>query len=210
MAPLQQPGNIKWYDSLESTNSTLREGASALDNLSVVAARSQSAGRGQGSHSWFSSPGKNLTCSILYRYGELGGLAVSENILITCVTTLGLLDYLRSRGVEARIKWPNDIWVGGRKICGILIENVLDSKEVRYSVVGVGLNLNETLWPADIPNPVSLTDLTGLAYEPERELPALLETIRRRQGLLATSDGRKSLQEEFGKYVFRLREEPLP
>lgn len=178
------------------------------DNLSIIAARGQTAGRGQGDHRWHSTPGQNLTFSILYRFEGPYRLAASDALLITQVTTLALRDYLLGHGVEARIKWPNDIWVGDRKICGILIENILEGASILAGIVGIGLNLNETDWPADLPNPVSLRELTGRSYEPEIELRVLQDGLRRRFGQLADADGRTSLQEEFGKYMFRLREEP--
>ena len=74
--------------------------------------------------------------------------------------------------------------------------------------MGIGLNLNETGWPAELPNPVSLTELTGKRYRLQSELKRLQKAICRRFDLLATPDGRKSLQEEFGKYMFRLPEAP--
>ena len=208
MEPSDGRPHILWLEAADSTNSELRRHPEGLDNLSIVAAREQSAGRGQGSHSWHSTPGQNLTFSILYRYDGPCALNATEAILITQVTTLALRDYLLERGVEARIKWPNDIWVGERKICGILIENTLEGTRIRESIVGIGLNLNETDWPGDLPNPVSLRELTGQTYVPEDELTALYKEIRRRFGQLASPDGRKSLQEEFGKYMFRLHEEP--
>lgn len=201
MAPSHTRGRIKWMKDTDSTNSELRRHISELDNLSVIAAASQSAGRGQGAHSWFSSPGANLTFSILYEHNALDA---SDAILVTCVTTLGIRDYLMSRGVETRIKWPNDIWAGDRKICGILIENILEGRSVMRSIVGVGLNLNETDWPSDLPNPVSLKELTGEDYNPETELETLTEAICRRFGQMATKDGRLGLQEEFEKFMFRL------
>ena len=133
-------------------------------------------------------------------------LPAREMIAITCATTLGIRDYLLSHGIEARIKWPNDIWVGDKKICGILIENILDGTGIGASIIGIGLNLNETGWPADLPNPVSLSELTGKRYDCREELEALAEKIRRRFSLAESRDGRENLQEEFGKYVFRLPE----
>ena len=208
MEPYEGKAQILWLETADSTNHVLRERMAELDNLSVIAAREQTAGRGQGTHTWFSTPGENLTFSILYRFGAVGTLAASDALLITPVTTLALRDSLLGHGVQARIKWPNDIWVEERKICGILIENILEGGLVRESIVGIGLNVNETGWPAELPNPVSLRELTGRRYSPEKELPALHKEICRRFGMLASPDGRKSLQEEFGKYMFRLREEP--
>lgn len=204
MEPSDACVHILWLETADSTNSELRRRIAGLDNLSIVATREQTAGRGQGTHTWFSTPGKNLTFSILYRFRGEFALAASDAILITQVTTLALRDYLLGHGVRARIKWPNDIWVEDRKICGILIENTLEGGMVRESIVGIGLNLNETGWPPELPNPVSLRELTGREYAPDVELTALEKEIRRRFGLLASPDGRCSLQEEFGKYVFRL------
>lgn len=201
MAPSHTRGRIKWLKGTDSTNSELRRHISELDNLSIIASFSQSAGRGQGSHSWFSSPGANLTFSILYNHT---GLDASEAILVTCVTTLGIRDYLLTHGVKTRIKWPNDIWAGDRKICGILIENILEGHAIRQSIVGIGLNINETDWPACLPNPVSLKELTGKSFDLVTELEVLSDAICRRFGQLATKDGRLGLQEEFEKYMFRL------
>ena len=208
MEPSDSRAHIIWLDEADSTNKVLRERLEDLDNLSVVAAVAQTAGRGQGAHTWFASPGANLTFSILYRYGTDCRIAASEMILVTQLTTLALRDYLLGHGVEARIKWPNDVWVADRKICGILIENILDGGFLRESIVGIGLNLNESGWPEELPNPVSLYELTGKRYSLRDELDRLHKEIRRRFALLGSADGRKSLQEEFGKYMFRLREEP--
>ena len=208
MEPSNAGADILWLETVDSTNSELRKRISGLDNLSIVATRAQTAGRGQGTHTWYATPGKNLTFSILYRFEGACALAASDALLITQVTTLALRDYLLAHGVQARIKWPNDIWVDDRKICGILIENAVEGGRVRESIVGIGLNLNETDWPAELPNPVSLHELTGRSYDPAAELEALHKEIRRRFGLLASPDGRCSLQEEFGKFMFRLPEEP--
>lgn len=203
MKPSQSGNDILWLQSTESTNKVLREAPDRFDNLSVAAAVEQTAGRGQGTHTWHSTPGLNLTFSMIYKPADL---PVQDIICITCATTLGLRDYLAGHGVQARIKWPNDIWVADRKICGILIENKLNGSRVAHSIIGIGFNLNETLWPADLPNPVSLKDLTGKDYDTRAELQLLCEKIRRRFALADSSDGRRMLQEEFGKYVFRLPE----
>jgi len=208
MKPSDADPDIIWLGTADSTNSILRRQIPSLDNLSIIAAREQTAGRGQGTHTWYATPGANLTFSILYRFGGDCALAASEAILITQVTTLALRDYLLKNDISARIKWPNDIWVGDRKICGILIENILSQGAVLESIVGIGLNVNESDWPSDLPNPVSMYELTGRTYDIRQELPRLQQEIRRRFGQLATPDGRLSLQEEFGKYMFRLPEEP--
>ncbi len=193
-----------WKETLDSTNNECRRLLDALDNLSYVAARCQTDGRGQGDHRWCSAPGQNLTFSILFKHG--GRLAAADEVALTHCVTLGILAYLEGKGVQARIKWPNDIWVSGRKLCGILIEHSLSGRSVQWSIAGIGLNLNQTEFPVDIPNPTSLRALTGRVFVPEDEAEALHKEICRLSPLMYSSDGRHLLQEEFGKKVFRLTE----
>ena len=209
MAPLREKlekVRIIWLDSAKSTNSELRMRLEELDNLSVIAAVEQTAGRGQGSHTWYSSPRTNLTFSILYRFPEDGQglLKVADMLLVTQITTLGIRDYLLCKGITARIKWPNDIWVGDRKICGILIENILDGDRIEASIVGIGLDVNEETWPEELPNPVSMKQLTGVHYELVSELEELCESISKRYFQSMDEEGRKSLEKEFTEHMFRL------
>ncbi len=206
MAPHTEEVRINWLEMADSTNRELRRQMETLDNLSVIAAVEQTSGRGQGSHSWFSRPGSGLTFSLLLRFPAEGPFALraTDLLLITELTTLALRDYLLSRGIEARIKWPNDIWVGERKICGILIENILDSEMIATSIVGIGLNVNETNWPEELPNPVSMKQLSGRDYNLRDELETLCAHIAYRYALIASPEGRRSLDEEFNKYLFRL------
>jgi BirA family biotin operon repressor/biotin-[acetyl-CoA-carboxylase] ligase len=93
------------------------------------------------------------------------------------VVTLGIINYLRTKGVEAKIKWPNDIYVGNLKICGILIENTISSDKLTHSVAGIGLNLNQNFFNTTAANPTSLTILTGEKYNIKEELDILLDNI---------------------------------
>lgn len=209
MAPLREKlekVRIIWLDSAKSTNSELRMRLGELDNLSVIAAVEQTAGRGQGSHTWYSSPRTNLTFSILYRFPEEGQglLKVADMLLVTQITTLGIREYLLSKGITAGIKWPNDIWVGDRKICGILIENILDGDRIEASIVGIGLDVNEETWPEELPNPVSMKQLTGIHYELVSELEELCASISKRYFQSMDEEGRKSLEKEFTEHMFRL------
>lgn len=212
MTPSSPTLSYNWIESTDSTNIELRRRLESSDNLSFLATSAQTAGRGQGDHTWYSTPGKNLTFSFLLRFSEQDGtyLEARDILLITCITTLAIRDYLASKGVAAGIKWPNDIWVDGRKICGILIENIVEDGAVTASIVGVGLNLNESDWPEELPNPVSLHEITGLDYDPVEELQTLSKDICRRYWQMASAGGRILLQEEFGKIVFRLPEVQQP
>lgn len=202
MSPLSAPPHTIWLKDTISTNYAMREQISTLDNLSVIAVWKQSRGRGQGDHSWHSLPGQNLTFSILLRFHDL---PVSESVRINHIIAVAIRNYLLTHGIQSRIKHPNDIWVGNRKICGILIENTLREKHVEYSIVGIGLNINQVSWPDELPNPVSLRQLTGCEYELNTELEALKKEICRCFELSQTTDGRESLQEEFEKYLFYIK-----
>lgn len=206
MTPYSETGGIIWLQTADSTNKEVRRRMGSLDNLSIIAALTQTAGRGQGTHTWYSRPGTGLTFSLLLRFPPEGeyALNIKDVLLITELTTVSLRDFLLGRGIEARIKWPNDIWVGDRKICGILIENVLDAEMVSSSIVGIGLNVNETSWPSELPNPVSMRQLTGKEYALDAELEELGRELAKKYALLGTAEGRAQLDSEFNRSMFRL------
>ena len=206
MEPFREIMNIMWMECVDSTNSELRRRIDTLDNLSVVAAYEQTSGRGQGTHTWFSSPHTNLMFSMFFKFTEGTGilLDVKDMLLVTEIITLGIRDYLASNGISSRIKWPNDIWVADKKICGILIENILDHERITDSIVGVGLDVNEQYWPDDLPNPVSMKQLTGKTYVLEDELSRLTAHIASRYDEMRTQIGRERLDYEFRENMFRL------
>lgn len=203
---------IHWLDTTDSTNSDIRRGLGELANLSVIAARFQTAGRGQGTHTWISPKDENLTFSILIRFGKDGipVLPATDAVRISYVATLSIRDFLAEEGIDARIKWPNDIWVEDRKICGMLIENVLDGTNVGSSIVGIGINLNQGSFDPSLPNPVSLSMLTGRHYDLETTLQRLYKIICRRVGQLSVPDGYNELEMEFNNHVFHLEAEQSP
>ena len=164
--------NIRWVEETDSTQEELRRGLSGYDNLSVTAALSQTAGRGQRGNKWVSEKGKNLTFSILLKFGEHGfpPLPVSRQFDISKAATLGVISYLEKRGVEAQVKWPNDIYIRNKKICGMLVESILDGGKVAASIVGIGLNVNQTVFDPSLTNPTSLAIVTGGEYDLRLEL----------------------------------------
>lgn len=203
---MDEGNEIIWLKRTDSTNREARRRIDDLDNLSVLAAWEQTDGRGQGDHTWTSAPGENLTFTLVLHFPPCAAVAADRILLITQLVTRGLREYLLLHGVRARIKWPNDIYVGDRKICGILIENILEGKQVRSSIIGIGLNLNQLTFPADLPNPVSLRALTGVRYDPEAELKRLREELKKSASLLETQEGRICLDRYFQEYVFRLED----
>jgi biotin-[acetyl-CoA-carboxylase] ligase BirA-like protein len=145
--------DIIWLKETESTNRYAKKHICQLDNLSVVAAMYQTAGKGQGDHIWHSEPGANMLISIILK--DLS-IKPSEQVRISDITARSVVELLESHGIKAWIKPPNDIWVDKKKICGILIEHSLCGNHISWSIIGVGLNVNQTLFPDDLPNPTSM------------------------------------------------------
>jgi BirA family biotin operon repressor/biotin-[acetyl-CoA-carboxylase] ligase len=160
---------ITWLDECASTNSELAKLVDAPHGT-VIAVRNQTSGRGQRTHTWESQPGCNLTFSLLLRPSNI---SASEQFTLSKRVSLAIVDVLDQYVEGVSIKWPNDIYVGDRKICGILIENTLSGYSIERSIVGIGLNVNQMQFVSDAPNPVSLVQLIG------KELPLhpLLEEL---------------------------------
>ena len=122
----------------------------------------QTAGRGQTGNSWESEADKNLLCSILLpprqNLFELNvAVSVAVHRMINCQ-----LSIVNS---QLTIKWPNDIYWQNKKVAGILVENAIIGSEVKYSIAGIGLNVNQTTFVSNAPNPVSLKQITGKDYD---------------------------------------------
>ena len=166
----------------------------------MVAGVNQTAGRGQRGNRWFSAPGDNLTFSFLLRPESL---PAREVMALTCFATLAVRDALRAEGAEAVIKWPNDIYVGKRKICGMLVENGLEGADIAWSVIGIGINLNQTVFPGGVLNPTSLKRLTGKSYDPADFLEKLCRGLASRLPDLATPERRKALRDAYEKDLFQ-------
>lgn len=199
---MENRGTIYWIDETESTQDVLLGAVSEYDNLSVAAARLQTAGRGQRGNSWLAGKGENLTFSVLLKFGAGGfpSLPASRQFSISEAVSEGICRYLASRGIDARIKWPNDIYVRNRKICGILIENSLSGLDIATSVVGIGLNVNQKDFPPQLVNPTSMFLQTGRRYTPEEELPRLIDFIFPSGKLENRSEAYRSRLYRFGEF----------
>ncbi len=129
---------------------TLKEGT-------VVFADFQTSGKGHAENHWESEAGKNLTFSVLL-YPDF--LEAQEQFFLSQLVSLALADVLKTIISGVSIKWPNDIYVDDKKIAGVLIENVLSGKHITSSVIGIGVNVNQTAFFSNAPNPVSIKNLT--------------------------------------------------
>jgi BirA family transcriptional regulator, biotin operon repressor / biotin---[acetyl-CoA-carboxylase] ligase len=167
-----------WLDRVDSTNTYCMKFANQGEPEGLaVASHFQEHGRGQRGNSWQSEEGKNLTFSLLLRPEFV---KVEEQFAISKVIALAICDWLKNNEVEAFIKWPNDIYVGDRKIAGILIENSFSGPTLDISVIGIGLNLNQIVFSTEIPNPTSMSSLTGKTYQPETVLSEIIVSIQLR------------------------------
>ncbi|MBD5233024.1 MAG: biotin--[acetyl-CoA-carboxylase] ligase [Bacteroidales bacterium] len=159
--------DITILDSCTSTNSVLNGLTDAAD-CTVIATHTQTAGRGQRGNSWEAEPGKNLTFSMLFRPTSLEAARQFELSMIVSLAIADAIDSRLPEGIRTTIKWPNDIYIGLEKVCGILIENKLAGRNIERAIAGVGINVNQTEFLSDAPNPTSIilhnggatTDLT--------------------------------------------------
>ncbi len=131
----------------------------------------QNAGRGQGSNCWESEKGKNLLFSLLLRPEHI---PIGQQFIISQLVSLAILralqHFLPSEAAAFSIKWPNDMYWNDRKIGGMLIENILHGSRMTATIIGVGLNINQTRFLSDAPNPISLRQLSGRYH---RRIPIL-------------------------------------
>lgn len=185
--------NILHFNTLPSTYTYVAENARKMASDTVVVADYQSAGRGQRGNSWESEAGKNLLMSMLVR---MPGFAARSQFYISEAVSLAIVEALRDVcGVDCHIKWPNDIYAGERKICGILISHSVQAAGDEYteatlehSVIGLGINLNQQTFHSDAPNPVSVIQLTGNPVDSQQLLIALLTAIKRNLDTLTAGD----------------------
>lgn len=164
----------------QSTNTALREALTADPALAagtVVYTHRQTAGRGQRGNSWEAEPGMNVTMSMLLRPDDVNAreqFTVSERVALGVARVLGR--HLPP-SIPVEVKWPNDVYVGDKKICGILIENSLSGNRIDYSIAGIGINVNQTLFRSPAPNPVSLAQLTGMTFDVEGVMREVADEI---------------------------------
>lgn len=168
--------NIIRLEECDSTNTYLSKIARESPHGTVVITTTQTAGRGQRGNSWEAEPGKNLTFSLLLKPENV---AAHDQFYISEAVALGIADALRHYldGFPVSVKWPNDIYVGDRKICGILIENSLSGNTIGHSIAGIGINVNQREFKSDAPNPVSAVMLTGKELLLDEVLTEVIDAV---------------------------------
>lgn len=192
---------IHRIDRTTSTNDEARN--SCYRHGDVVWAEEQTAGRGQRGHAWSSLKGENLTFSVVL---EPAFLPANEQFLLSEAVALALTDTFAANNIDTRIKWTNDIYAGDRKLVGILIENNLSGGALSRAIAGIGINVNQSSFDPDLPNPVSMAQLRGRYFDRAALLDSFLTFLEKRYALLERGD-KEALQRDYQDRLYRLGEE---
>ncbi len=197
---------IRQFEKLDSTNKSLQQildKEKAIEGF-VVCAKEQLAGRGHGKNHWESEAGKNLTFSVLLKPSFI---STEKQFLLTQIVSLAIVDLIKEIIPEEKttIKWPNDIYIGNRKVAGILIQNFIKGQNIDYSIVGIGLNVNQEHFLSDAPNPVSLIQLTNNALALDDLLGKLLMHIKTIYEQSASLIYRDEINNRYLSHLFRYR-----
>lgn len=198
-------------EKVDSTNNYIRrliDRGETGEGLLLVDADDQYAGRGQRGNTWESEEGKNLSFSVLCHPVHITParqFVVSEAMALAVVKTLAEVEGTETaKESQFRVKWPNDIYYNDKKICGTLIECDLQGKVILNCIIGTGLNVNQTHFVSDAPNPVSLRQIFGKEFDLE---DLLLRLINRFEELFNTLEagGSSQLHATYQQWLYRRR-----
>jgi BirA family biotin operon repressor/biotin-[acetyl-CoA-carboxylase] ligase len=185
----------------DSTNDYLKSLAKEqkLEEDTVVWALEQTNGRGQMGTKWSSDAGKNLTFSV---FRKIQQITIDQQFYALMAASLAIKDVLKKLLIkDVSVKWPNDILSDKKKICGILIENVIKKGELNAMVLGVGLNVNQTAWE-EAPRATSIKTLTGIHFDLQEILTLLLEQFHHYVDMLLAGD-LETIKKDYESYLFR-------
>jgi len=189
-------------NAIASTSSFLKEMAqnSALENFTVVTTKEQTKGRGQQSNSWISEPHKNLTISVFIKDFDL---EIHQQKYLNFAISLAIFNVLLEEEIpKPSIKWPNDILSAKNKICGILIENNIRNHKIYATIVGIGLNVNQTEFPEFLKNVTSLKKIKDFNFNLDALLLRLIEKIKEKIQLLV-SKKYEELENDYLKVLYK-------
>lgn len=191
------------FNSIDSTNKYAIELLSKIrpKEGTAIIADFQTDGKGQVDSKWQSNSNENILMSIIL-YPE--SLAVTNQYLMSCMISLSIRNVLSSILIdwEIKIKWPNDILCGDKKIAGILIHNTLKGKKLKSSVVGMGININQRYFPSDIPNATSILLESGDAVQIEEVRELLFEELDKRYNNLYKNE--EKIRQEYLQNMYGL------
>lgn len=175
-------------NATDSTNSFLKDLSqnSTLKNYTIVITDHQEKGRGQLESSWISTPYKNLTFSVFVAFDDL---KIVKKRYLNFAISLAIYDVLIAKKIKrVSIKWPNDILSANKKICGILVENNFRGTNIKNTIIGIGLNVNQVIFPEFLNNATSLKLETDLASNLDDLLKVILKSLQKNISLLAAKE----------------------
>jgi BirA family transcriptional regulator, biotin operon repressor / biotin---[acetyl-CoA-carboxylase] ligase len=191
-------GNIHHYYRVGSTNTAAMDAAAAgVPEGTVFLAEQQTAGRGRANHQWHSAESTGIYCSVILR----PALPPSDVLVLSLAAGLAVQSAIQGIDphVMADLKWPNDVLITGKKFCGILTEMSAEATRVRHIVVGIGINVNQNSFPAELSQTAtSLRLATGAEWSRVELCAALLKSLDREyQRLLETRDAQAEILRRF-------------
>ena len=180
---------IHHYYKIGSTNTeAMQSAAEGAPEGSVFLAEEQLAGRGRGAHTWHSAQSTGIYCSVILRPAMPPSDALIFSLAAGLAMRAAVLEIAPQ--LEPDLKWPNDLLLGGRKFCGILTEMNAEATQVRHLVVGIGINVNQAKFPADLREiATSLRIETGTEWSRVELCGALLKSLDREYRVLANDAG---------------------
>lgn len=195
------------FEELNSTNVYLYDKMSEKHDISdmVVVASHQTEGRGMDKNRWESEAGKNLLLSMAL---EVDFLDAENQFKISQAVSVAIVETLKSEcGLsDFSIKWPNDIYFGDKKLAGMLIQNTIEGKKMGVTIIGIGLNVNQTSFSDELPNPISLKIISGLDYDLENLLNRLTINIKDAVESLRSEAGREEIDRKYIEKSYRYRQ----
>ncbi|MFV0506955.1 MAG: biotin--[acetyl-CoA-carboxylase] ligase [Bacteroidales bacterium] len=168
--------NIITLAEVDSTNNYANQlkGDKATHGT-VILTPTQTIGRGQRGNSWESEPGKNLTLSVILKHKDI---TAPGHFMLNIFSSLSICHTVQKYTVsKCHIKWPNDIYIENKKVCGILIENTINGANISKSIIGIGLNVNQVSFSKNIPNPTSICSSSGTKVPIDEVLSQLMENM---------------------------------
>lgn len=189
--------SITYLAETSSTNDAARE--EGFGHGGIVMAERQSAGRGQRGNHWESAEGQNLTFSMVLNPTFL---PIPDQFLLSETVSLAIADTLEMYGLQARIKWPNDIYINGRKVAGILIENDIKGATLHRSIVGIGLNVNQVVFSPALPNPASMKTSAGREFDRAEVLDRFVAAFNARYRTLSEGEENR-IQADYHALLYR-------
>lgn len=195
---------------LPKTDSTNREAfrimeQRCLEEGTLIITPWQTAGRGQAGASWESEPYSNLTFSVILKPHFL---EVSRQFLLSKVVALAVKEGIEDLVIPHRvfIKWPNDIYIGHRKIGGLLLENRIMGLSIQVCVAGIGININQRVFQSDAPNPVSMGQLTQRYHNTDEILRKICHSLEKRYNQLEQGDS-KAIDHDYLQSLYGINQE---